>query len=93
MVEVLSPSAMDYDRGGKLKFYKSLPTPRHVAPIYRDQMRVVPFERTDEGWRLHVSTAPEGVLRSDAVDFEIDLDRTCFDAPVRRPILDGDEAR
>jgi len=81
VVEVLSPSTMDYGRGGKLKFYKSLPTLRHVAPIYRDQMRVETFERTDEGWRIHVSTAPEGVLRSDAVDLEIDLDRTRFDAP------------
>ena len=30
------------------------------------------------------------VLRFDAVDFEIDLDRTYFDVPVRRPILDAD---
>lgn len=56
VVEVLSPSTMDYDRGGKLKFYKSLPTLRRV-------------------------------------DFEIDLDRTYCDVPVRRPILDADEAR
>ena len=81
---------MDYDRGGKLKFYKSLPTLRHIALIYQDQMRVEHCERTDEGWRLDVLTAPEDVLRFDAVDFEIDLDRTYFDVPVRRPILDAD---
>mgnify|MGYP005990941233 CR=1 FL=1 len=90
VVEVLSPSTMDYDRGGKLKFYKSLPTLRHIALIYQDQMRVEHYERTDEGWRLDVLTAPDDVLRFDAVDFEIDLDRTYFDVPVRRPILDAD---
>jgi len=93
VVEVLSPSTMDYDRGGKLKFYKSLPTLRHIALIYQDQMRVEHYERTDEGWRLDVLTAPEDVLRFDAVAFEIDLDRTYFDVPVRRPIMDADEAR
>ena len=32
IVEVLSPSTMDIDRGAKLGFYKSLPTLRHIAP-------------------------------------------------------------
>ncbi|WP_410824811.1 Uma2 family endonuclease, partial [Methylobacterium oryzisoli] len=82
VVEVLSPSTMDHDRGGKLKFYKSLPTLRHVALIYQDQMRVEHYERTEDGWRLGVLTAPNDILRFDAVGFEIDLDRVYFDVPV-----------
>ncbi|MCJ2096948.1 Uma2 family endonuclease [Methylobacterium sp. J-072] len=93
VVEVLSPSTMDHDRGGKLKFYKSLPTLRHIALIYQDQMRVEHYERTDEGWRLDVLTGPGDVLRFDAVDFEIDLDRVYFDVPVLRPILDAGSGR
>src|SRR5271168_2847116 len=37
IVEVLSPSTMDNDRGPKLKFYKSLPTLQHIVLIYSDQ--------------------------------------------------------
>jgi len=93
VVEVLSPSTMDYDRGGKLKFYKSLPTLRHIALVYQDQMRVEHYERTDEGWRLDVLTGPAHVLRFDAVDFEIDLDRIYFDVPVMRPNPDAGQTR
>ncbi|GJE01739.1 Uma2 family endonuclease [Methylobacterium isbiliense] len=88
VVEVLSPSTMDHDRGGKLKFYKSLPTLRHIALVYQDQMRVEHYERTEEGWRLDVLVSPSTVLRFDAVDFEIELDRIDFDVAVLRPIMD-----
>ena len=93
VVEVLSPSTMDHDRGGKLKFYKSLPTLRHIALIYQDQMRVEHYERTDEGWRLDVLTSPEQTLRFDAVGFEIDVERVYFDVPVLRPVTDRGDAR
>lgn len=38
VVEVLSPSAIDTDRGEKLRFYKRLPTLQHIALVYQDQM-------------------------------------------------------
>ena len=47
VVEVLSPSTMDRDRGRKLQFYKDLPTMQHIVLAYADQMRV---ER-QAGWR------------------------------------------
>ena len=93
VVEVLSPSTMDHDRGGKLKFYKSLPTLRHIALIYQDQMRVEHYERTDEGWRLEVLVSPDAILELDAVGFEIDLDRVYFDVPVPRPIVVAGDLR
>lgn len=48
IVEVLSPSTMDYDRGDKLTFYKSLPTVRHIVIVYQDQVRIEHYRRTDE---------------------------------------------
>ena len=48
VVEVLSPSTMDVDRGDKLRFYKALPTLRHIALVYQDQMRVEHYRKTDE---------------------------------------------
>ena len=45
VIEVLSPSTIDIDRGPKLDFYKSLPTIRHIALVYQDQMRVEHYRR------------------------------------------------
>ena len=46
VVEVLSPSTMDVDRGEKLQFYKAQPTLRHIALVYQDQMRVEHYRKT-----------------------------------------------
>jgi Uma2 family endonuclease len=40
VVEVLSPSTIDHDRGRKLRFYKDRPTLQHIVLAYPDQMRV-----------------------------------------------------
>ncbi|MDP4024076.1 Uma2 family endonuclease [Methylobacterium sp. NEAU 140] len=93
VVEVLSPSTMDHDRGGKLAFYKSLPTLRHIALIYQDQMRVEHYRRDEAGWTMEVLVAPGTLLRFEAVDFEIDLDRIYFDVPVPRAIIGADNSR
>lgn len=86
VVEVLSPSTMDRDRGPKLAFYKSLPTLRHIALLYQDQMRIEHYYRSENGWELEVLTSPEDTLRFDAVNFELDLERVYFDVNVLRPI-------
>ena len=86
VVEVLSPTTMDRDRGPKLAFYKSLPTLRHIALVYQDQMRVEHYHRSDLGWELAVLTSPEEIPRFDAVDFELALERVYFDVGVLRPV-------
>jgi Uma2 family endonuclease len=58
VVEVLSPT-MDVDRGEKLRFYKALPTLRHIALVYQDQMRVEHYRKTDLGWELETLTHVE----------------------------------
>lgn len=79
VVEVLSPSTMDHDRGRKLQFYKLLPTARHIVLAYSDQMRVEHYVRSDEGWRLKVLTAAGQVLELDAIDFKIEFAQIYFD--------------
>jgi Uma2 family endonuclease len=37
-----------------LDFYKSLPTLRHIALIYQDQMRVEHYRRGEQGFELEV---------------------------------------
>jgi Uma2 family endonuclease len=78
VIEVLSPSTMDTDRGSKLDFYKSLPTVRHIALIYQDQMRVEHYRRGEQGFELDVLKRAEETLHLEAVDFRIDLARVYF---------------
>jgi Uma2 family endonuclease len=79
IVEVLSPSTIDHDRGTKLPFYKDLPSVAHIVSAYSDQMRVEHYSRTQDGWRLDVLTRPEQSLALDAVEFAIDLSQIYFD--------------
>ena len=56
IVEILSPSTMDFDRGGKLLFYKSLPSLRDIVIVYQDERRVEHYRREDDDWLLTVLT-------------------------------------
>lgn len=82
LVEVLSPSTIDIDRGRKLEFYKSLPTVRHIALVYQDQMRVEHYRRTETGFELEVLKHPSDRLAFEAVGFELALERVYFDVEV-----------
>lgn len=74
IVEVLSPSNMDADRGAKLRFYKtSLPTLRHIALVYQDQMRIECYSRTDLGWDLVTYTRTDEALFFAALLFTMPL--------------------
>jgi Uma2 family endonuclease len=78
VVEVLSPSTIDVDRGEKLQFYKSLPMLRHIALVYQDQTRVEHYRKTDLGWEFETLTHADDVLLFDALAFTIALDRIYF---------------
>lgn len=80
VVEVLSPSTMDTDRGGKLAFYKRMPTLRHIVLVYQDQVRAEHYRRTDFGWELETLTAPSDWLVLEAVRFEMTLADAYFGA-------------
>ncbi len=82
VVEVLSPTTIDTDRGPKLDFYKSLPTIRHIALVYQDQMRIEHYRRAEQGFELEVLKRPEDKLHFEAVEFQLALDRVCFDVVV-----------
>ncbi|MEQ1717558.1 MAG: Uma2 family endonuclease [Hyphomicrobium sp.] len=78
IVEVLSPSTIDVDRGPKLDFYKSLPTVRHIALVYQDQMRVEHYRRGEAGFEFDVLKSADDSLHFDAVDFDITLAQVYF---------------
>ena len=78
IVEVLSPSTIDIDRGPKLDFYKSLPTVRHIALVYQDQMRVEHYRRSEQGFEFEVLTKPADNLAFEASEFQIELSKVYF---------------
>ena len=78
VVDVLSPSTIDVDRGEKLRFYKAQPTLRHIVLVYQDQMRIEHYRKTDEGWPLEVLTEPDDLLNFEAVRFNIRLQQVYF---------------
>ncbi|MEQ1695792.1 MAG: Uma2 family endonuclease [Hyphomicrobiaceae bacterium] len=79
IVEVLSPSTMDYDRGDKLDFYKLIPTMRHIVIAYQDQMRVEHYRRVPGGWEMDVLTKGGDRLVLEAVAFQMSLTQVYFD--------------
>jgi Uma2 family endonuclease len=81
VVEVLSPSAIDRDRGPKLEFYRNLPTVQHVVLAYPDQMRIEHYFKVENGWEMKVLPTPESILELDAVEFIMDLEAIYFDVP------------
>ena len=79
VVEVLSPSTMDRDRGRKLSFYKQLATLQHIVLAYADQMRLEHYIRAPGGWECIVLTAPGDILELAAVEFGMELATVYFD--------------
>lgn len=78
IVEVLSPTTIDTDRGPKLELYKSLPTVRHIALVYQDQIRVEHYRRGVEGFEMEVLKQPRDELAFEAVEHAIALERIYF---------------
>lgn len=50
LVEVLSPSTENYDRGEKLAHYKRIPSVREVMLVAHDGRRVDLWRRVESGW-------------------------------------------
>jgi Uma2 family endonuclease len=76
VVEVLSPSTIDYDLGEKFEHYRQISSLRTVVYVWQDQRRIEVRTRDDDGaWRSEISeaggraatAAPAAVLDVDAL--------------------------
>ena len=54
VAEVLSPSTMRWDRGGKVDFYQSIPSLQSFLVVYQDEVRVEAWLRSAGEWRREV---------------------------------------
>jgi Uma2 family endonuclease len=62
IVEVLSPSTEDYDRGAKLGHYKTIGTVEEVVLIAHDRLEVEVVRRERDGsWSRHIARANDVV--------------------------------
>lgn len=74
IVEVLSKSTRDYDKGDKFKFYRSIPEFREYITIAQYGFEVEQYVKTDEGkWLITYLESQESVLSLATVEFEIPL--------------------
>lgn len=75
VVEVLSPSTEEYDRGEKRDHYQRIPSLKHYVLVAQDRRRIEVFARTAAGaWEERSYEAGEDVtLRALNVGFSVDV--------------------
>lgn len=64
LVEVLSPTTADFDRGGKFGHYRQIPSLLEYLIFWQDEARVEQHTKTDEGlWLLRELVGIDEVLQ------------------------------
>lgn len=74
VVEVLSPSTEEYDRGSKREHYQQLSSLRDYVLVSQSRRRVEVFTRTAEGGWLHRVSVGGDVAEVPSIDCRIDVD-------------------
>jgi Uma2 family endonuclease len=76
IVEVLSPSIKDYDRGQKFEFYRTLPTLQDYVVIHQSQILIEYHHRVGiNRWLLTEYTELDQTLVIQAIEFSLPLRR------------------
>jgi Uma2 family endonuclease len=73
IVEVLSPSTEDYDRGEKLAHYKQIPSLQEIVLVAHEEPRIEVWRRTGDGWTLQ-AVRGDTQVRIDTIACELPLD-------------------
>jgi Uma2 family endonuclease len=74
IVEVLSRSTGDRDRGAKWVGYRTLRSLQHYVLIAQDRRRVEVYTRSEEGWTLRLFEPPARRVPLPTMKLELDLD-------------------
>ncbi len=71
IIEVLSRSTSDYDRGDKFKFYRSIPSFKEYWLVDQYQIQIEQYYKTDDDtWLYRAYENPEATLRSPILEIE-----------------------
>lgn len=73
VIEVLSPSTQEYDRGDKRLAYQSLATLQEYVLVAQDTPSVEIHRRTADGWERETYQGLDELLSFQSVALEIDL--------------------
>lgn len=72
IVEVLSPSTADYDRGDKFQAYRTLPSLRHVLFVASTRIAVTHAWQEDDRWGLRDHVAGDALRLAPFGSVEVD---------------------
>ena len=74
LVEILSPSTKNYDRGEKFKLYRDIPSLREYVLIDTESVRVEVFRlNASQHWELEEYKSLDKILSIQAIDFSLSL--------------------
>ncbi|OWY20075.1 Uma2 family endonuclease [Sphingobacteriales bacterium UPWRP_1] len=72
IIEVLSESTEQYDRGDKLKIYRSIPTVREYMLIAQNSCNIESYFKTDSGiWIYSYITHPDEMVNFQSIGLQI----------------------
>jgi len=72
LVEVLSPSTIDWDLGKKFEHYQQIPSLQAVVYVWQDRRRIEVRSRDGEQWRSEI-TEGDGTARIEALGCALDV--------------------
>ena len=74
LIEILSPSTRNYDRGKKFKLYQDIPTLKEYVLVDTEAVSVEAFRLNGNGrWQLEEYKRGEDILHIHTVDFQLSL--------------------
>ncbi len=76
IVEILSPSTEEYDRGIKFRQYRTIDSLKDYVLIDQDQVRIEHYSReTDNTWTLHDHEKLQDELKITSIGVSLPLSR------------------
>lgn len=75
IVEVLSPSTADYDKGAKFEHYRTIESLREYVLVWQDKKRVARYTRQNDGsWILRDFIGEEARIELTSIECSLEMD-------------------
>jgi Uma2 family endonuclease len=79
LIEVLSPSTADFDRGGKFGHYRQIPSLKEYLIFFQDEARVEQHTRTNDGlWLLREVAGIDKSLQLVSIGMTLELSEAYY---------------